>query len=224
MRTIILPLLLLGATAVQSQETKRLVSGQVISDESSAPVEGVTVRVKGTDNISGTQADGVYYINVGEKDSVLVFILDEYKTREVRISGVSQVDVRLERSGIMQEPQAAGLQGQDEFAGLLQQTHSPGMQSQPENSASPANSTQQEKRKPTVIEGVIYHDRNKNPVDKAYVFVTEGEEEYLTDKNGYFRIETWQKLPLQLTVKHDGKPASRYKVTDAGARQVIHLR
>lgn len=203
MRSLFLPLLLLSAASLLAQENRRLISGLVISDESSAPVEGVTVKVKGTDKVSGTQADGVFYINVDEKDSVLVFSLDEYKPREVKITGVTQVDVRLEKS-----------------AGLAVTAQEPFL---PPAAGYSIESVRQEEGK-LVVEGVVYHDKNKNPVDKAYVFITEGEEEYLTDSNGYFKIETWQKLPLQLTVKHDGKPASRYKVTDAGARQVILLR
>ena len=222
MRIVVLPLLLLLATGLAAQESRRLISGLVVADESSAPVEGVTVKVKGTDKTSGTQADGVYYINVDEKDSVLVFTLDDYKTREVRINGISQADVRLEKSAGFNPGSDDNVSNMSSTAPAFISPDGMLMTSSAETASDPAGDKRQ--GKPVVIEGVVYHDKNKNPVNKAYVFITEGEEEYLTDSNGYFRIETWQKLPLNLTVKHDGKPASRYKVTDAGARQVILLR
>ena len=84
--------------------------------------------------------------------------------------------------------------------------------------------TLNQKTKATVLEGYVYLGKTTTPVEKVYLYIVEGEEEYLTGKNGYFRIESWQKPPFHITVKHSSKPAFRYKVTDPSIRQVIYLR
>jgi TonB-linked SusC/RagA family outer membrane protein len=59
--------LLLMPTAIQAQE--RTVTGTIVSDESKTPLAGVTVRVKGTQRIVQTDANGKFSIkmNPGEK-------------------------------------------------------------------------------------------------------------------------------------------------------------
>lgn len=87
-------LILFAATTV-AQSPKRLVSGIVKSFEESFPLEGVAVTIKGTNTASGTQADGAYYINVTEKDSVLVFSLPGYQPQEVKITSDNEYNVVL---------------------------------------------------------------------------------------------------------------------------------
>jgi hypothetical protein len=78
-----------------AQGSSRVISGLVTSLEEKAPLPGVLVYVKGTKNVSGTQQDGVYYIEVTPKDSVLVFRYDEYGTKEVRLTGANEYNIVL---------------------------------------------------------------------------------------------------------------------------------
>ncbi len=69
-----------------AQSNTRVISGLVTRNDQSTPLEGVLVAIKGTDKTSGSQPDGVYYIEVGPKDSVLVFSFSDFKTQEVKLS------------------------------------------------------------------------------------------------------------------------------------------
>lgn len=80
----------------QPQPT-RLVSGMVISGDGSGPLEGVAVAVKGTNIISGSQQDGMYYIEVPLNDSILVFAHDEYQTAEIKLAGGNEYHVVLNK-------------------------------------------------------------------------------------------------------------------------------
>jgi hypothetical protein len=75
-----------------------------------------------------------------------------------------------------------------------------------------------------VVEGQVISESTNKPVADVYVYIVEGEEEALTDKNGRFRIQTWQKFPLLLTIKYRDKPAMKVNITDAATRQVIRLK
>jgi iron complex outermembrane receptor protein len=91
-----LSLLLVAGFAFGQQEVRKI-SGVVTSVDEKAPIEGVTVKAKVSGKISGTQADGVYYITVSAKDSVLLFSRDGFETREVRISSEGEKNVELNR-------------------------------------------------------------------------------------------------------------------------------
>jgi ABC-type oligopeptide transport system substrate-binding subunit len=85
-KLILLFLLLFSAVVLNAQQSKGIVlMGKVISWEESAPLEGVTVQVKGTCNISGTLFDGMYAIEIRPLDSVLVFSYEGYETAEVKV-------------------------------------------------------------------------------------------------------------------------------------------
>ena len=194
MKSVLSFLLLLSTLHTFSQDVSgRVISGQVLCAETSSPIEGVTVAVKGSAKVSGTQADGVYYISVGEADSILVFTLDRFRSQEIKISTSSQIDVKLERAGIAV------------------------------SSEEPANNSL-ETGKPLVVEGHIYFEKTSAPANRVHIYIIEGEEEALTDKNGYFRIETWQKLPLQVTVKHYQQPPLRYRIADPNVKQVLWIK
>ncbi|WP_315822756.1 carboxypeptidase-like regulatory domain-containing protein [Paraflavitalea speifideaquila] len=93
--TFILAFLLLQP--VWSQSASRTITGTVTSDEDTNPLEGVLVSVKGSNMVSGSQADGVYYIPVTTKDSVLVFSHSEFQTREVKLTGASEYNIVLHK-------------------------------------------------------------------------------------------------------------------------------
>jgi hypothetical protein len=92
-------LAVLSAQKSSPQNNTRTISGQVKSLDEATPLEGVVVKVKGTDKISGSQQDGAYYIPITDKDSVLVFSLDEYQTVEVKLSAENQYDILLRKTG-----------------------------------------------------------------------------------------------------------------------------
>ncbi len=91
-------LIIAGLTAqVGINHNARTISGSVTSQEDGSPLEGVVVTVKGGGTPSGTQADGMYYLPVGDKDSVLVFSLDGFQTQELRLSAAKEYNVALHR-------------------------------------------------------------------------------------------------------------------------------
>jgi CarboxypepD_reg-like domain len=53
-----------------------------------------------------------------------------------------------------------------------------------------------------MVEGIVISAKNNQPVANAYIYIVHGEEEALTNSKGEFRIETFQKFPLLLTVDH----------------------
>jgi hypothetical protein len=80
------------------QHASWFVSGMVTSQEDGAHLEGVTVKVRGSTSpasSSGSQQDGAYYVEVTDRDSVLVFSLEDYETKEVRLSVAKEYNVQL---------------------------------------------------------------------------------------------------------------------------------
>jgi carboxypeptidase-like protein len=90
-------LIFAAAQSGSAQKYVRTISGQVISGDEKVPLPGVLVYVKGTKNWSGSQQDGMYYIEVGDHDTVLVFSLDDYRTRELRLTGDNCYNIVLEK-------------------------------------------------------------------------------------------------------------------------------
>lgn len=100
MKTIIVFILsLFSFTYSFAQKNTLKIGGKVISFEESLALEGVSVSVKGTNNYSGTQADGTFNISVNPEDKILVFSLPEYETKEITISNNTEYDIILKRKG-----------------------------------------------------------------------------------------------------------------------------
>lgn len=95
--SILFLLLALSGPSQAYPQPTRLVSGMVISGEGSGPLEGVAIGVKGTNIISGSQQDGMFYIEVPANDSILVFAYDEYQTTEIRLAGGNEYHVVLNK-------------------------------------------------------------------------------------------------------------------------------
>jgi Ca-activated chloride channel homolog len=70
------------------------ISGKV-TDESSNPIIGVSVKVKNTTKGTVTDANGYYELEVTSSETVLEFSYIGYKTEEVKISGRSTINVQL---------------------------------------------------------------------------------------------------------------------------------
>ena len=79
----------------QTAQPKRVISGLVSAADGSGPLEGVSISVKGAQITSGTQQDGMYYIEVPANDSVLVFSREEFQTAEVRLCANTEYNVAL---------------------------------------------------------------------------------------------------------------------------------
>ncbi|HTN20950.1 MAG TPA: TonB-dependent receptor [Pelobium sp.] len=82
--------------SANAQEIKRKITGKVV-DSGNLPVPGVTVKIKGTNVGTNTNADGVFAINASTGD-VLVFSAISYKDSEVTIGASSAVNVSLQNS------------------------------------------------------------------------------------------------------------------------------
>lgn len=95
--SILFLLLALSGPSHAYPQPARLVSGMVISGEGSGPLEGVAVGVKGTNIVSGSQQDGMFYIEVPANDSILVFAHDEYQTTEIRLGACNEYHVVLNK-------------------------------------------------------------------------------------------------------------------------------
>ncbi|OGX91804.1 SusC/RagA family TonB-linked outer membrane protein [Hymenobacter coccineus] len=85
---MLLALLLAGQAMAQSK-----VSGQV-KDQAGAPLPGVTVLVKGTNQGTGTDAEGVFTLTCAP-DARLVFSFLGYAAQEVAVAGRTTVNVAL---------------------------------------------------------------------------------------------------------------------------------
>jgi len=80
-----------------AQLPKRVVSGLVTSKEDGSAIAGVLVYVKGTKNFSGSQQDGMYYIELTDQDTVLVFEMEGFRKQEVRVTESASLNVTLIR-------------------------------------------------------------------------------------------------------------------------------
>jgi hypothetical protein len=84
---------------IYAQTGNITITGRVSSFEESLALEGVTVQVKGTKNITGTMADGAYTLVINKDDKILVFSLAGYETKEVAISNSTEYNIVLKKTG-----------------------------------------------------------------------------------------------------------------------------
>jgi len=99
MRTFLMGLtLLLAAAAVTGQTRQRLITGLITSADDGVTLEGAAVWVKGTKNYSGSQPDGIYYLPVTPRDSVLVFFHEGFDLQEIHLNHETEYNVQLRRT------------------------------------------------------------------------------------------------------------------------------
>lgn len=84
---------------VVAQSKTFTINGKVTSFEESLALEGVTIKVKGTQNVTGTQSDGTFSIDVTDSKQVLVFALRDYETQEISVGSQKDFDIVLKRQG-----------------------------------------------------------------------------------------------------------------------------
>ena len=68
----------------------------VVSDRNDIPVQGVTVRIKGTTLTTFSAADGRYAITVSGNESILEYLFDGNIMREVFVSNQREINVRID--------------------------------------------------------------------------------------------------------------------------------
>ena len=98
MNRLLLLICFFALGSAKAQTKLRNVSGVVKSAEELTPLEGVTVTIKGTKKISGTQPDGAFYIDVENQDTVFVFSLDGFEPKEIRITQANDYPVILTKT------------------------------------------------------------------------------------------------------------------------------
>jgi len=76
---------------------QREITGKV-SDESGNPLQGVTVSVKGTNIATTTDDAGMYRLNAGGSQSVLVFTIIGYETGELPVGTSAVLNITLQES------------------------------------------------------------------------------------------------------------------------------
>ena len=86
-----LSLLLVFSIPAMAQE--KIVSGRVTGDGGN-PMSGVTVTVKGTNNVTTTNSNGDFTIRASSNQS-LIFSYVDYTSREVSVGNRSQIDISL---------------------------------------------------------------------------------------------------------------------------------
>ncbi len=77
---------------------------------------------------------------------------------------------------------------------------------------------------PVEIRGVVTNVETGKPIAGMYLFVTEGEEEALTNAKGEFRIKTWRALPLLLTSQNQDYHTVKVKVSQPEALVNVKLK
>ena len=67
-----------------------------VKDEDNAPLPGVSVKLKGTNTVVSTDANGNFRINVPSSSAVLVFSFIGYDTKEVTVGNQTSISVSLQ--------------------------------------------------------------------------------------------------------------------------------
>ena len=75
----------------------------VLKDEKGEPLPGATVLVKGTTHGTVTDVNGQYSLQVPNGNSILVFSYVGFETQEIVSAGQSQIDIKLEQAGVLEE-------------------------------------------------------------------------------------------------------------------------
>lgn len=93
---------------VQAQSKKFLVNGKAISSEGNIGLEGVSVHVKGMDQYTGSESDGLFTIGVPKENNILVLELEGYVPQEITITSSKAYDIILRKAitNTLQKPAA----------------------------------------------------------------------------------------------------------------------
>jgi len=81
----------------RAQDSKLIINGKITSFEESLPLEGVKIVVKNSINITGTQSDGTFTLEVSGKDQALEISLDGYEKKEIPLTKSREYNIILRR-------------------------------------------------------------------------------------------------------------------------------
>lgn len=93
---ILFTLLLVMASLDFAYAQERTITGQVKDAETSEPLPGANIYIKGTTRGTITDLDGNYQITIGPADQVLVFSFIGYVAQEIGIGDQTTINVNLE--------------------------------------------------------------------------------------------------------------------------------
>lgn len=88
---------IVAGTASFAQGKSQVITGKVVSFEESLPLEAVTIKVKDSQGITGTQADGSFTLELKPQEKILLVSLDGYETKEVAITRATDYSIVLRR-------------------------------------------------------------------------------------------------------------------------------
>jgi TonB-dependent starch-binding outer membrane protein SusC len=94
---VLLLFLLVYSITAMAQPKPVTINGKITSFEESLPLEGVSVRVKGSGNSTGTQADGSFSLSILPEEKILVVSLAGYGIKEVPITNAREYNIVLRR-------------------------------------------------------------------------------------------------------------------------------
>ena len=83
---------------VTGQKVPVVVSGKVISQDDSTPLEGCTINVRGSKSSTGTMPDGAFSLPAA-KDDTLEISLDGYVTKLLTVTKDTYYEVILKAAG-----------------------------------------------------------------------------------------------------------------------------
>ncbi len=98
-RIIFLSVLLSYAFPAPAQSKAVVINGRITSFEESLPLEGASIQVKNSSNVTGTQADGSFSLAVLPEEKVLVISLQGYEKKEITLTKAREYDIVLKRAG-----------------------------------------------------------------------------------------------------------------------------
>ncbi len=84
-------------------------------------------------------------------------------------------------------------------------------------------STTNQKTGSAEVSGKVINAQTGKPVENVYLYITEGEEEAISNSRGTFRITTWRKLPVTLTIQHPGYEKQQIRITSLPAAVEVRI-
>jgi len=93
----LLLILLVYSITAMAQPKPVTINGKITSFEESLPLEGVSVRVKGSGNSTGTQVDGSFSLSILPEEKILLVSLAGYGIKEVPITNAREYNIVLRR-------------------------------------------------------------------------------------------------------------------------------
>ena len=85
-----------GNATFQTTQQQKFVSGNVTDAETQEPLIGVSIKIKGTNIATVTDANGHYQIQLRTSQDILIFTYIGKKTVEIRTNGRARLDVVME--------------------------------------------------------------------------------------------------------------------------------